>query len=469
MSKYSVFWGCTIPARLPNIEKATRVVLDELSTNIVDVDGFTCCPEGVLTKANSEDAFYAAAARNMAVMERAGNDVITPCNGCYSTFKETQSHLATSWRDRDRINAALEAASESDPAASENPLVYTGSTRIFHLAEYLIDEVGIGAVASHVKRPLNNMRIAVHYGCHMLRPQPAIRWDDALHPTKFEALLAALGARIVDYPSKMQCCGGALDRVGSRDTSLAFAQRKLNDLKNNDVDALIVACPSCFLQFDLNQAALARAKEAYDIPVFFLSEILALTFGYDKDELGLSSHKISVEPFFEKWDAAKEYNEHLARHFDVALLNKCNGCRACKDDCPVGKIDPTFRPNDLIQDLVEGRMDEAVASGEAFKCVECFNCQELCHSRIGMANTMRILKNLGVARGLNPASVTESFEVVLKEGTLGKPRANARKKLGLGDAPASGEGALAEVLAALNADFETKQSSVADESLVGEE
>ena len=75
------------------------------------------------------------------------------------------------------------------------------------------------------------MRVAVHYGCHLLRPQPAVRWDDPLQPTKVEALVAALGARVVDYPTKMQCCGGALDRVGEREASLAFARRKLHDLR----------------------------------------------------------------------------------------------------------------------------------------------------------------------------------------------------------------------------------------------
>lgn len=458
MSDYTVFWGCTIPARLPFLEKSTRLVLQELDTTLHEADGFTCCPEGVLAKANSQDAFYAAAARNLAIAERTGRDLITPCNGCYSTFKETESHLQTEWRAKDRINAALEAADEDCPGVE--PLRYEGTARIWHLAEYLIDNVGIESVASHVKRPLNNLRIAVHYGCHMLRPQPAIRWDDALHPTKFEELISALGATVVDYPSKMQCCGGALDRVGARDSSLAFARRKLNDLDNAQVDALIVACPSCFLQFDLNQAALKRMKEDYDIPVFFLSEILALAFGTDPETLGLEGHKIDTAPFFEKWDRARAYNEHLARHFDVALLNKCNGCRACKDDCPVCKIDPTFRPNDLIADLVEGRMDEAIASGEAFKCVECFSCQELCHSRIGMAETMRILKNLGVARGVAPSSVTSSFETVLEQGTLGTPRSSARKKLGLGAPPASGGDALEKVLAALNAEFETGDSQV---------
>ena len=101
MKEFAVFWGCTIPARFPFIEKATRVMFDDLGARVQELEGHTCCPEGTLVKANDPDAFYTAAARNLALVERAGLDVVTPCNGCYSTFKEAQSHLKTNWRERE--------------------------------------------------------------------------------------------------------------------------------------------------------------------------------------------------------------------------------------------------------------------------------------------------------------------------------------------------------------------------------
>lgn len=435
---YAAFWGCTIPARLPFIEKATRLVFDDLGTPIQDLGGFTCCPEGTLAKANSVEAFHLAAARNLALVEQEGLDLITPCNGCYSTFKETQSHLTTDWHTRDWVNEQL----------ANVGMKYKGTLNVYHFAEYVADVVGIGSVASHVKRPLAGLRIAVHYGCHIVRPQPAIKWDDPLKPTKIEDLLTALGAKVVDYPSKMVCCGSALDRVGARDSSLAFTRRKLNELTLNQVDALVVPCPSCFLQFDLNQAVMARQQEAFNLPVFHLAEILALTYGHAPEEFGMAGHKVSTDTFMAKWDRAAEYRTEISQYYDVAILNKCDACRACKDDCPVAKVDPTFRPNDMIRDIVAGKLDEVVASAEAFKCVECYTCQELCHSRIGMADTMRILKNLGVERGISPEGVTKSYQQIVDDGLLGAPRESARKKLGLTPLPGYGKGSLAEILAA---------------------
>jgi CoB--CoM heterodisulfide reductase subunit B len=436
MKDFAVFWGCTIPARFPFIEKSTRVVLQDLGAGVRELEGFTCCPEGVLVKSSDENAFYTTAARNLALVEKAGLDVLTPCNGCYSTFKETWSHLEKDWRERDRINERL----------AREDLYYDGRLKIVHFAEWLADDLGPALVASKLKKDFWGMRIAVHYGCHLLRPTPAVSWDDPMEPKKVEELVAAMGARVVDYQTKMQCCGGALDRVGERDGALSFARRKLQDLQDNQVDAMVVVCPSCFQQFDLNQAALQRAKEDINVPVLYLSELIALGMGHSAEELGLDMHRVSVQPFLDKWEDRQADKVRLASFFDVSLLNKCDNCQACKDDCPVCKVDPTFQPTDIIGDLVRGDLDGVLAEGQLWKCLECYTCQEMCHSRIGMADTFRKLKELAMAAGSGPESVTAAYQTFLKTGVLGTPKEGARRKLGLDPLPKSGGEALARVL-----------------------
>ena len=236
----------------------------------------------------------------------------------------------------------------------------------------------------------------------------------------------------------MQCCGGALDRVGERDSSLAFCRRKLHDLQNHDVDALVVVCPSCFQQFDLNQAALQRANENVNVPVLYLSELIALAYGHEPEEIGLDMHRVSVQPFLDKWAARSADKATLALDFDVALLNKCDSCRACKDDCPVCKVDPTFQPNDIIAELVEGDLDEVIADGQLWKCLECYTCQELCHSDIGMAETFRKLKEIALREGAGPDSVSPVLRDVPRDrharqaeagrAQEARPRAAARQR-----------------------------------------
>ncbi len=436
MKDFAVFWGCTIPARFPFIEKATRLVFADLGANVRELPGHTCCPEGVLVKSNDEGAFYTTAARNLALIEKAGLDVVTPCNGCYSTFKESWAHLEKDWRAKDAINERL----------AREGLRYDGHLQIAHFAEWLADDIGAGVVGSRAKQNFWGMNIAVHYGCHLLRPSPAVHWDDPLAPTKVEGLVAALGARVVDYTTKMQCCGNALDRVGEREGSLNFTRNKLADLQKNDVDALVVVCPSCFLQFDVNQAALQRNNESFNIPVLYLSELMALAYGHTPEEIGLDMHRVSVRPFLDKWAARQADRTALAASFDVSLLAKCASCKACKDDCPVCKVDPAFQPTEIIERLMKGELDAVLAEGELWKCVECFTCQEMCHSRIGMADTFRALKELAVASGQGPEAVASAYATFRRTGTLGAPKEGARKKLGLEPLPATGGDDLARVL-----------------------
>ena len=107
MRDYAMFWGCTIPARFPSIEKATRLVLDDLGVRIHELDGHTCCPEATLVKAVDPDAYHVVAARNLAIVGRSGLDLVTPCNGCYSTFKETQRHLSATPAERADVDGQL--------------------------------------------------------------------------------------------------------------------------------------------------------------------------------------------------------------------------------------------------------------------------------------------------------------------------------------------------------------------------
>lgn len=436
MKEFAVFWGCTIPARFPFIEKSTRVMFDDLGAQIHELAGHTCCPEGTLVKSNDPDSFYTAAARNLALVEQAGLDVVTPCNGCYSTFKECQSHLTTHWRERDKINERLETEG----------LHYDGSLQVVHFAEWLADHMGAALIASKATKQFWGMNIAVHYGCHLLRPQPAVKWDDPLHPTKVEGIVAALGARVVDYPTKMQCCGGYLDRVGEREGSLAFNRRKLHDLQNHNVDALIVVCPSCFQQFDLNQAALQRANENVHIPVLYLSELIGLAYGHTPEELGMDMHRVSVKPFLDKWEARAADKTRLAQDFDVSLLGKCYSCQACKDDCPVCKVDPTFDPCATIGRLLRGDIEDVLDDPNIWKCLECYTCLELCHSEIGMAETFRKLKELSLEKGTGPESVPASYKMFMETGMLGKPKEGARKKLGLSPLPAGGGDAVKRLM-----------------------
>ena len=437
MRRMSIFWGCTIPARFPFIEKATRLALAGLGVDAVDVAGFTCCPETTLVRSADEDAYYLTAARNLAVAEREGLPLMTPCNGCYSTFKSVLSTLKIDWRRRQAINRRL----------SECGLVFGGDIDVWHLVEWLSDDFGPAALSERVTRPLWGMRLAVHHGCHLLRPTPAVNWDSPTAPVKFEQLLCALGATVVDYETKMNCCGNALDRVGERGTSLEMLGRKLADMSRHAADAIVVCCPSCFLQFDLNQATVLRESRSAGLPVFYLTELIALATGVDPADLGVDMHRVSVAPFMEKWSAKLEQRADLTRSFSLSWLETCAQCRACDTDCPVAQTTDEFVPSAVIARLLTGDLAAVLDLPDIWHCLDCMTCYERCHSRLGMADVFQTLKRLAREQGKIPAPARSNYQMFVSTGMLGTPRQGVRERMGLPELPPSGPNELRAVLA----------------------
>lgn len=293
MSYYAFFWGCSIPAKYPHLEKATRLVLDRLEVPYRDLDNFACCPEKTLVNNYDQKLWKVAAARNVAVAEKAQMGILTTCTGCYSTLKSVSSHLRVYTEDLTFVNERLK----------EVGLEFTGKMhdRIKHIIQYLHDELGLSKLQKSVVKSMKGMKIAVHGGCHLVRPSKSIHFDDPIQPVKYDRLVEVLGAESVVYKTKMLCCGGSLDRVDQSDKALEVARAKLRELKRIGVDAITTTCPECFKVYDNNQFFLQRRfKESYGIPVITYQQLLGLAMGFDAEELGLVNHKIDSTSFIEK-------------------------------------------------------------------------------------------------------------------------------------------------------------------------
>lgn len=282
-SQYAIFWGCQIPARFPFMEKSWRMVLDALEVAYCDLDGFTCCPERSLARNMDPEMYKLAAARNLAIASTEGVGLTMACTGCYSTLKSVASRLNCYAVERERVNTVLRSAG----------MMYERGLPVKHLVELLHDQVGVAAIRGRVVKPFTRMRVAVHGGCHLVRPSNAVHFDHPLQPVKFDNLVRALGAQVIETPTRMLCCGGALDRVNQSERAMMMTRAKLKDLRANEVAALVVVCPECFKAYDNTQFLLQRRNEQYDIPVLTYGEMLGLALGMDAEELGLGYHRIN--------------------------------------------------------------------------------------------------------------------------------------------------------------------------------
>ncbi len=281
--KYALFPGCLMPTEQYVYELSIRETLPLLGIELVDVEGFSCCGEP-MKSVNQLLTLYLSA-RNIAIAEKHHLDVFVPCAMCHLALSECQHVLENSPAMKERINGMLSA----------EDLKYTEKRHVVHTVDLLYDIIGIDKIKERVKKPLNGLKIAAHYGCHILRPSEIGRPDDSEHPQKIEAILKALGAEPVEYPSKLDCCGAPL-LANLPESALAKTGQKLQAIQEQGIQGMVDVCPWCHKMFDGRQTKAGETIAAkLDVPVFYLTQLLGIALGISGHKLGLELNLSPVE------------------------------------------------------------------------------------------------------------------------------------------------------------------------------
>ncbi len=363
--------------------------------------------------------FSIAAARNLALAEKENKSILTPCNGCFSTFKKIKCEIEEDHQFKRKVNDYLDKID----------LYVQGDSEIYHMVEFF-SKFKRETIKDNLNYPLTGLRVAVFYGCHFLRPSNKIQVDDPLEPRIFDNLIEDLGAQSIDYELKMECCGGSLGRAGNPSLSLEIINAKLASMKENEVDCIVVCCPQCFIQFDHLQQDLKKEDLKYEIPVLYYSEIICIALGIDIQEIMKKHHRTQVESLFEKIEFIQAKNREIRKYFDLNFLLKCYSCRACDDDCIIAKK-TEFRPSEIVGRLLEGRVEDVISDPSIWLCVDCYLCYELCPMRVGVIEIFTILRNLATERGYTTKGYKSEFDSFYQKGTVGMFSKAARKRVGL--------------------------------------
>jgi heterodisulfide reductase subunit B len=285
--RYAIFPGCVAQTEQYGCELSAREVLPRLGVGLVELEGAGCC--GFLSFRNSSPIGWKyMTARNLALAERLGLDILTLCNCCHLSFCEVKRELEADRGLRKTIGETL----------SIEGLEYGGGAEVHHILEVLHDRVGTDEIAARVTRPLINIDLASHPGCYAFRPRYLERPDDGENPRKLGDLIRALGADSSDYDEKLDCCGSSLSYADG-ETSLRVAGSKLKAVKDRGFDGLVTVCSVCFKVFDGDQPAIRSLMGVgvVDVPVFYYTQLLGLSMGISPEKLGLHLNLSPVEGF----------------------------------------------------------------------------------------------------------------------------------------------------------------------------
>ncbi len=281
--KLAYYPGCVAQESGKELDLSTRWVCRALGIELVEFPNFSCCGSGFIDEAN-EVLNVAINARNLAIAERAGLDVLTICSTCQGMLTLANRRL------KDPVVKA-----RVDGALKPIGIEYRGTVTVKHLLRVLTEDVGLPTIQSKVRRPLNGLRVGAFYGCHLLRPADETQWDSGEEPHSFEDLLTVLGATPVYYRGRVMCCGFPIQFVKGA-TAASVAGRQILDAKAHGADTLATPCPLCHISLDAYQNQAEKAvQQSLDMPVLHLPQVVALALGASPDELGLSRHLVPVD------------------------------------------------------------------------------------------------------------------------------------------------------------------------------
>jgi heterodisulfide reductase subunit B len=241
-----------------------------------------------------------AVARNIAVAEEMGLDILTLCNGCH-TFLTEFSHFMN---DRPPVKQVV------NTILSMIGREYKGSQDVYHSLEIIYKLKD--RIKDKVTRPLTGMKFATHYGCHYLNGFKKTALDDPHMPTVLEEIIQDLGGEIAEYGESRTCCGTGLTQIiiNKEELSLPHTKMKLDNLNSAGPDAVVVVCPYCLAQLDRMQQKLNyRGTGKYHVPVIHLVQLIALALGVDIPSIGLDAHAIGFSRFLKKFQAIPDEEE----------------------------------------------------------------------------------------------------------------------------------------------------------------
>ncbi|MHC1590948.1 MAG: heterodisulfide reductase-related iron-sulfur binding cluster, partial [Candidatus Helarchaeales archaeon] len=181
-----------------------------------------------------------------------------------------------------------------------------GKVRIKHVMEIILEDIGLEKIKQQATKSLNGLRLAAYHGCHLVRPSEIVKFDSPEIPTSIDKIIETFGGVSPDYEGKLDCCGGPLKLIND-EISLDLLETKLKSMKRESIDAIILACPFCFFQFDFGQRELMREKGVkYNIPVITITQLIGLLIGLDPRLLGFNNHMIKTKSFLKKFDQLNE-------------------------------------------------------------------------------------------------------------------------------------------------------------------
>jgi heterodisulfide reductase subunit B len=279
--RYAYYPGCSLEKTQRGYDESVREVFKALGQELIEIEDWNCCGATVYMSVK-ETVSLALSARNLALAEEMGLEILAPCSSCFTVLSKTNrilDQIPVLHRD---VNEALAAGG----------LKYSGTTRVRHPLDVLMHDIGIELIRQRVRRSLDGLKIAPYYGCQIVRPDKT--FDDRENPMLMDRMFRACGCDVVYFPQKVRCCGGML-MTTFEETALKLNRELLQAALENGADLIVTTCPLCHFNLEAYQG---RINEVYgtefSMPILYFTQLLGIALGIPAKSIGLDSSFIPL-------------------------------------------------------------------------------------------------------------------------------------------------------------------------------
>jgi len=281
---FSYYPGCSLHATAVEYHSSVRAVFAALGVGLHELEDWNCCGASSAHSLNRALSL-ALPARNLAIAQAAGRDVVMPCAACFNRHKTADQELRISERRRAFIEDSV-------------GFRFTGAVAVRPLLDVIGNVIGREQLEARVTRSLTGLRVVGYYGCLLVRPPEVVQFENPENPTLMSEVLDTLGADVRPWSYATDCCGGGLTLTKS-DVAARLVNRLIERAREAGAEAIVTSCPLCQLNLEMRQTMADSAgpkDNRKNMPTFYFTELMGLAFGLDEAKSWWGKHLIDPTP-----------------------------------------------------------------------------------------------------------------------------------------------------------------------------